>query len=71
MNMRTIGGGRAFATFVRDEDEWRCYFRVFGYGLYLSWGERPLFSERMGLRYVWRIGRFAVERLTPGKAPAE
>jgi hypothetical protein len=71
MRVRTIGGGWAFATFASHEEMWHFYFRVRGYGLYFSWCERPLFSERMGLRYVWRAGKLAVERLIPGKAPGQ
>lgn len=67
--MRCVGLGPAFVCWDRDAPEWRCYFRVCGYGLYISWRKKPTFSERMGLRKLLRIGRLVVEVLRPGKAP--
>lgn len=68
--MKCISIGWAFIVWdFRDAPERRCYFRVFGYGLYFSWQERPTFSERMGLRKLWRCGHLVIEALRPGKAP--
>lgn len=47
------------------------YFRIFGWGLYLSWRRKPLFSERFGFRYVWRIGHLAIELLRPHRMPGQ
>lgn len=41
------------------------YFRLFGYGLSFDIAMPVLFSERYGHRKVLRIGRLAVQWLTP------
>lgn len=41
------------------------YFRVRGYGLSFDTDLPVLFSERNGHRHVLRIGRLAVQWLTP------
>ena len=41
------------------------WFRIFGYGLSVINKHKnpPLASERLGLRKVWRVGRYGVEIL--------
>jgi hypothetical protein len=41
------------------------YFRVRGYGVAIDTDLPVSFSERNGYRKVWRVGRVAVQLLTP------
>jgi hypothetical protein len=41
------------------------YFRVLGFGLAFERDMPVLFSERVGARSVLRIGRYAMQFLTP------
>ena len=43
---------------------WGFWFRVFGYGVSVS-NDRPLFSERVGLRSSFRIFGIKFEYLKP------
>jgi len=46
------------------------YFRIVGYGLSIDSNRRVGFSERYGYRRVLRIGRWAIEWLTPQGMPS-
>lgn len=41
------------------------YFRIRGYGLSFDTDLPVMFSERMGIRGVLRIGKLAIQWLTP------
>jgi hypothetical protein len=41
------------------------YFRIRGYGLSFDTDLPVMFSEREGMHYVWRLGRYSLEILTP------
>jgi hypothetical protein len=62
----SVGPKFAFIAHARHEGRWLCYFRVFGYGLCFSNAKRRTFSERMGIRKVWRVRGLVIETLTPG-----
>lgn len=69
-----LGGKHAFICWGRDRGDWSppskiwfFYFRILGYGFALSNRKYKFFSERMGLRRVWRVFGLKIEPLTPSR----